>query len=163
MDRDTHRKLIVDTLESAGLEVDDVGEDRWMTMLAGEWKRTLPVLLQLDERSLKLTALLTGVPDEGHAAVYALVLHRNEKLTWVHYALDDEGDIVLVGSVPLAVLSAEVLDEVLGQLLDSADTTFNAVLRTGFATYLAAEQAWRRKMGMAPNPVGDPLPAEEPS
>ena len=133
-----------------------------MTVLSGEWKRTLPVLLQLDERTLRVTALLTGVPDEGHAAVYALVLHRNEKLTWVHYALDDEGDVVLVGAVPRTVLSPEVLDEVLGQLLDTADTTFNAVLRTGFAGYLAKEQAWRRKMGMAPNPIGDPIPSEEP-
>lgn len=161
MDRDTHRQLIVDTLEASGLEVDAVGEDRWMTVLEGEWKRTLPVLLQLDERSLRITALLTGVPDEGHAAVYGLVLHRNERLTWVHYALDDEGDIVLVGAVPRAILSADVLDEVLGQLLHSADTTFNAVLRTGFAGYLAREQAWRRKMGMAPNPIGDPTPADE--
>ncbi len=145
--------LLVETLEKSGLDVDAVGERQWMTMLAGEWKRTLPVLFRLDERSLRVSALLCGVPDEGHAEVYGLVLHRNERLTWVHYALDDEGDVVLVGAVPRQVLSAEVIDEVLGQVLATADATFNAVLRAGFATYIESEQAWRARNGMPPNPV----------
>lgn len=153
MDRDAHRKLIVDTLDAAGLEVDEVGEDRWMTMLSGQWKRTIPLLLALDERSLRITSLLCGAPDEGHAEVYALVLHRNEKLTWIHFALDDEGDVVLTGAIPRGVLDAEVLDEVLGQVLLTADETYNSVLRAGFSSYIDAEQAWRAKNDMPPNPV----------
>lgn len=153
MDRGAHRQLIVDVLGAADLQVDEVGEDRWMTMLAGQWKRTIPLLLDLDERSLHVTSLLCGRPDEGHAAVYELVLHRNEKLTWIHFALDDEGDVVLVGAIPREVLTAEVLDEVLGQVLLTSDETYNSVLRAGFASYIEVEQAWRRKTGQAPNPV----------
>jgi hypothetical protein len=153
MDPRQHRQLIVDTLTASGLDVDEVGEDRWMTMLAGEWKRTIPVLLALEDRSLKLTSLLCGVPDEGHEEVYALLLHRNERLTWIHFALDDEGDVVMVGTIPRDVLDAAVLDEVLGQVLLTADETFNSVLRAGFASYIEAEQRWRAKNGMPPNPV----------
>lgn len=153
MDRDEHRQLITDVLAGAGLQVDEVGEDRWMTMLAGQWKRTIPLLLDLDERSLHLTSLLCGEPDEGHETVYAIVLHRNEKLTWVHFALDDEGDVILVGAIPRGLLTAEVLDEVLGVVLSTSDETYNAVLRAGFATYIEAEQAWREKAGLPPNPV----------
>lgn len=153
MDRDEHRELIADVLATADLEVDEVGEDRWMTMLSGQWKRTIPLLLDLDERSLRLTSLLCGAPDEGHAEVYRLVLHRNEKLTWVHFALDDEGDVILTGAIPREVLSPAVLDEVLGQVLLTADETYNSVLRAGFATYIEAEQAWRAKAGLPPNPV----------
>ena len=153
MDRDEHRQLIRDVLEAADLDVDEVGEDRWMTMLSGQWKRTIPLLLDLDERSLRITSLLCGAPDEGHAAVYELVLHRNEKLTWVHFALDDEGDVVLTGTVPREALDAETLDEVLGQVLLTSDETYNSVLRAGFASYIEVEQAWRRKTGQGPNPV----------
>ena len=153
MDRDEHRQLIRDVLEAADLDVDEVGEDRWMTMLSGQWKRTIPLLLDLDERSLRITSLLCGAPDEGHAAVYELVLHRNEKLTWVHFALDDEGDVVLTGTVPRDALDAETLDEVLGQVLLTSDETYNSVLRAGFASYIEVEQAWRRKTGQGPNPV----------
>lgn len=153
MDRDEHRQLITDVLTAADLQVDEVGENRWMTMLSGQWKRTIPVLLDLDERSLRITSLLCGAPDEGHAEVYRLVLHRNEKLTWVHFALDDEGDVVLTGAIPRGVLTADVLDEVLGVVLLTADETYNSVLRAGFASYIDAEQAWRRKTGQPPNPV----------
>lgn len=153
MDAEQHRQLIVETLEAAGLPAEAVGDDRWMTMLAGEWKRTIPLLLHLDERSLRVMSLLCGVPDEGHREVYELLLHRNERLTWIHFALDDAGDVVLVGAVPRGVLTAEVLDEVLGQVLLTSDETFNAVLRAGFATYIENEQRWRQKNGMPPNPV----------
>lgn len=155
MDRGEHRRLIVETLQASDLPAEPVGEDRWMTMLAGEWKRTIPVLFDLDERSLRVSSLFCGAPDEGHAEVYELVLHRNERLTWVHFALDDEGDVVLVGAIPRAVLDAEVLDEVLGQILVVSDETYNAALRAGFATYIAAEQAWRAKNGLPPNPVSE--------
>ena len=153
MDRDEHRQLIPQVLEAADLDVDEVGEDRWMTMLSGQWKRTIPLLLDLDERSLRITSLLCGAPDEGHAEVYRLVLHRNEKLTWVHFALDDEGDVILTGAIPRDVLTAEVLDEVLGVVLLTSDETYNSVLRAGFATYIDAEQSWREKAGLPPNPV----------
>jgi hypothetical protein len=153
MDPRDHRQLIVDVLRDSDLDVDEVGQGRWMTMLSGEWKRTIPLLLELEERSLRVSSLLSGALDEGHREVYRLLLHRNERLTWVHFALDDAGDIVVVGTVPRAALTEAVLDEVLGQVLLTCDETFNSVLRAGFAGYIDAEQRWREKNGLAPNPV----------
>ena len=155
-DRDRVRAVVADTLSGAGLAVDEVGEDRWMTVLAGEWKRTIPVLIELDERSLRLTSLFTGELDEGHAEVYALLLRRNRHAGPVHFALEETGDIVLTGGLPLEVVDATRLDELLGLVLELSDRTFNGVLRAGFAGYLAAEQRWRRGAGLAPNPVGEP-------
>jgi hypothetical protein len=153
LDRDGIRSLLVDTLEAADLDVEEVGEDRWMTMLAGQWKRTIPLLLDLEERTLRVTSLLAGVPDEGHEEVYRLLLQRNQKPLPVHFALDDEGDIILTGAVPLAALDARAVDELLGAVLAVSDDTFNSVLRKGFASYIDAEQRWREKTGQAPNPV----------
>lgn len=151
-----HAELIPAALGARELDAEEVGEGRWMTMLAGEWKRTIPVMFHLDETSLKVTSLFCGRPDEGHAEVFELLLHRNERPGWVHFALDDEGDVILVGQIPRQVLDDDVIDEVLGQLLVMSDETFNAVLRRGFSTYLAAEQRWRAKNDLPPNPVGDP-------
>jgi hypothetical protein len=150
------RELVAAELAGLGLEVTPVGHDRWMTMLAGEWKRTIPVLLELGDRTLTVTSLFAGVPDEGHAEVYRILLHRNQRPGPVHFALDDEGDLVLTGAVPLVAVDTAVLDELLGALLGITDETFNQVLRTGFAGYLAAEQRWRAQAGLPPNPVGDP-------
>ncbi len=155
MQRDDVRSLILETLEAAELEVSEVGEDRWMTMLSGQWKRTIPLLLDLGDRTLQATSLLAGVPDEGHVDVYRLLLQRNQRALPVHFALDDEGDIVLVGQVPLAALDERTLDELLGAVLQVSDDTFNAVLRAGFASYIDAEQSWRAEAGLPPNPVSE--------
>ena len=154
--RDRARRALLDTLTAADLIVDEVGEDGWLTMLSGEWKRTIPLLLDLEERHLKVTSLLAGVPDEGHAEVYRILLRRNQRPLPVHFALDDEGDLILTGRVPLVALDELAVDELLGAVLTLCDETFNQVLRTGFAGYLEVEQRWRAKNGMPPNPVGDP-------
>jgi len=156
--RDAALAVVRQTLETLGLEVTEVDEYRLMTMLSGEWKRTIPLLLEIDERTLRMNSLFSGVPDEGHTEVYRLLLHRNQRSGPVHFALDDEGDLILVGSMPLVAVDAERLDELLGTVLELADRTFNQVLRTGFAGYLAHEQRWRQKTGQAPNPVGEPNP-----
>ena len=46
------RRLVGETLVEADLPVAVIGEDRFLTVLAGEHRRTLPVLLHVDERSL---------------------------------------------------------------------------------------------------------------
>ncbi|MFU8839726.1 MAG: YbjN domain-containing protein [Nitriliruptoraceae bacterium] len=151
------REVLLGTLGRAGLDVDEVADHRWTTMLAGEWKRTIPVLLELGDRRLTVTSLFAGVPDEGHAEVYRILLRRNQRSGPVHFALDDEGDLILTGSLPLAALDEASVDELLGRLLETADATYNQVLRTGFASYLAAEQRWRAAAGLPPNPVGSPV------
>ena len=155
-DRDAARRLVTGALVDAGLPVTAVGPDRWLTTLAGVHKRTIPVLLHLDERSLKVSSLLAGRPDEQHEAVHRLLLHRNQRPAPVHFALDDEGDLLLVGRVPLAALDDRAVDELLGLVLAMADDVFDRVLATGFASYLAAEQRWRAREGLPPNPVGAP-------
>jgi hypothetical protein len=152
--RDRARDALLTALADSELDVTAVGEDRWITMLSGQWKRTIPLLLHLDERSLKLTSLLAGVPDEGHVDVYRILLSRNQRPTPVHFGLDDEGDLILTGAVPLEVVDAARIDELLGLVLTLSDETFNAVLRAGFGDYIATEQAWRAKVGLPPNPVG---------
>jgi hypothetical protein len=151
--RDRARTALLDVLEDNDLDVSEVGEDRWITMLEGQWKRTIPLLLHLDERSLKVTSLLAGVPDEGHVDVYRILLSRNQRPTPVHFGLDDEGDLILTGALPLEVVDAGRLDELLGLVLTLCDETYNTVLRAGFSDYIATEQAWRAKVGMPPNPV----------
>jgi len=149
------RRLIGRTLVDAGLPVTVVGEDRFLTMLAGEHKRTIPVLLHVDERSLKVSSLVSGRPDEQHDVVHRLLLHRNQRPAPVHFAIDDEGDLLLVGRVPIEGVDETALDELLGVVLAMADDVFDRVLTLGFASYVEAEQRWRAREGLPPNPVGD--------
>ena len=153
-ERDRVRRLVGRLLVEADLPVDVVGEDRFLTMLSGEHKRTIPVLLHVDERSMKLSCLVSGAPDEQHDAVHRLLLHRNQRPAPVHFALDDEGDVMLVGRVPLRAVDEQAFDELLGLVLAMADDVFDRVLAIGFASYLDAEQRWRAREGLPLNPIG---------
>lgn len=152
---DRARHVIVDGLDTADLDATEVEPDTWMTQLSGEWKRTIPVMLRLDDRALHAQSLLCSAPDEGHEDVYRYLLRRNQKALPIHFALSDEGDILMTGVVPLDALDAVRFDRLLGSILATADEVFNAILRRGFATYIAAEQRWRAANDLPPNPVSE--------
>ncbi|MBW3576847.1 MAG: YbjN domain-containing protein [Actinobacteria bacterium] len=152
--RDAARHVVTAGLDAADLPHHQVAPDAWTTVLSGERKRTLPLVLTVDDRSLRVEALLCGRPDENHAGVYRYLLQRNRKHLPVHFALGDDGDVILTGAIPLATLEATSFDQLLGAVLATADEVFDAVLRLGFASYIAAEQRWRAVNDLPPNPVG---------
>lgn len=147
------RDVVTEGLGAVDLDVEEVAPDTWMTVLEGKWKRTLPVMLRVDDRSLHVESLLAPSPDEGHEDVYRFLLKRNQKALPIHFALSDEGDVVMVGVVPLAAVDETSFDRLLGAVLTTADEVFNTVLRKGFSSYIDAEQRWRAANDLPPNPV----------
>ncbi len=151
---------LVDALRDVGLEPDPTGDDRVMVTLTGEWRRGLPVLLVVEDRHLRCSAMLCGAIEQHRDEVYGYLLKRNERAGDVRFALDGEGDVLLVARLPLSVVDGAALDELLGELLTTADESFNHVVGRGFADYVASEQAWRRSAGVPDNPAfpGDGAP-----
>lgn len=147
------RQALPEAIQAFDLSVVPVSEAMWMTVLEGVNKRTLPVSLAVKERSLFVTAFLSAEPDENHEEVYRLLLARNQQATLVHYALDDTGQLVIVGRIPLIVLEEHGVDAVFGAVLALADDVFPAVLSRGFASYIATEQQWRAQAGLPANPI----------
>lgn len=135
------------------LEVERVGDRSWFTILAGEQKRTIPVYLRLGAHELVLESFFMAAPDERADEVYALLLRRNTRTYTCRFALDDTGDVLLVGVLPLAAVTPDELDRTLGQVLVAADETYAPALRTGFAAYIDREQAWRASVGAPRNPI----------
>jgi hypothetical protein len=126
---------------------------QWMIMLHGERKRTVAVTLSIGDHTLVLQAFFMRAPDEDAAAVYALLLRRNLRSYTLRFALHPDGDVLLVGVVPLEAVTDVELDRLLGQLLAVADDTFDEALRLGFAGYIEREQAWRSASGLPRNPI----------
>lgn len=153
LDAGRAEELVLAVLRSSDLEADQVDTSTWMTQLSGEWKRTIPVMLRLDHRHLRIESLLCRAPDEAHEEVYRYLLLRNQRTGPIRFALDDEGNIVLLGQLPLEALDETSFDRLLGTILVTADEVYNAVLRRGFSTYIEAEQQWRASRDMAPNPI----------
>ena len=65
----------------------------------------------------------------------------------VAFALDAAGDIFLDARLPLAAVTAEEVDRLLGVVLTSSDESFNTILELGFATSIRREYEWRLARG----------------
>jgi hypothetical protein len=142
---------VADTLRSslaaAELEFEEPQQGTFVVVLPGERKLKTTCSLVVGAHSLSLNAFVARRPDENHEAVYRWLLERNTKMYAVAFALDHLGDIFLTGRVPLASITAEEVDRLLGAVLDYSDSAFNTILELGFASSIRKEWAWRRLRG----------------
>ncbi|SNC73639.1 Putative sensory transduction regulator [Kytococcus aerolatus] len=129
--------------------VDDAGRDIpvWAITLPGERKLRTVVQVRVGERSVGVIAFVVRNADENHEAVHRLLLRRNLGLPGIAYAVDDSGDVYLVGRAPLAGATETWLDETLGAILQASDGIFNEVLALGFRSAMQAEWDWRLSRG----------------
>ncbi|MGP3954103.1 YbjN domain-containing protein [Streptomyces sp. 7N604] len=141
------RKIVEQTLKDAGLEWESPADGRYVVTLPGTRKLSTTCSLVVGRHSLSVNAFVVRRPDENEAAVHRWLLERNTRLFGVGYAIDRLGDIYLVGKLPLAAVTPEELDRLLGTVLENADGSFNTLLEMGFATAIRKEYAWRTARG----------------
>jgi hypothetical protein len=113
----------------------------------GTRKLSTTCSLKVGRHSLSVNAFVIRRPDENHAEVHRWLLERNARLFGVAYAVDPLGDIYLAGRLPLAAVTAEELDRLLGAVLEQADGSFNTLLEKGFTSAIRKEYAWRTARG----------------
>lgn len=119
----------------------------YVVELPGEAKLRTAVSLLVGDRALRATAFVMRRPDENHAAFYRWMLTRNARIPGVAFALDRLGDVYLVGRIPLAGVSQQTVDDLLGALLTASDGSFNELLALGFLSSMRREWAWRVDRG----------------
>ncbi|MFF4537729.1 YbjN domain-containing protein [Streptomyces aureus] len=139
--------IIERVLTEAELEWESPAAGSYVVKLPGTRKLSTTVSLIVGKHSLSLNAFVIRHPDENHAAVHRWLLERNLKLYGVAYAVDPLGDVYLTGKLPLAAVTPEEVDRLLGSVLESADGAFNTLLELGFASAIRKEYAWRVSRG----------------
>ncbi|HEY2505310.1 MAG TPA: YbjN domain-containing protein [Streptosporangiaceae bacterium] len=118
-----------------------------LVTLPGEHKLQTLTWLIAGTHSLHVEAFFCRQPDENHAEFYRFLLEHGARMYGVHFALDRTGDVYLVGRLPLAAISPDEIDRLLGCVLTYADELFDQALMIGFATAIRKEYAWRVKRG----------------
>ncbi|MDN3296192.1 YbjN domain-containing protein [Streptomyces ficellus] len=141
------RKIIESSLTDAELTWESPQPGTYVVTLPGTRKLSTTLSLRLGNHSLSLNAFVIRHPDENEAGVHRWLLERNLRLYGVSYAVDSLGDIYLTGKLPLAAVTPEELDRLLGSVLEAADGAFNTLLELGFATAIRKEYAWRVSRG----------------
>jgi hypothetical protein len=119
----------------------------FLVRLPGQHKLATMTWLIAGAHSLHVEAFFCRQPDENHAEFYRFLLEHNARMYGVQFALDPVGDVYLVGRQPLAAISADEVDRLLGCVLSYADETFDQALMLGFASAIKKEYAWRVKRG----------------
>ncbi|WP_447038893.1 YbjN domain-containing protein [Streptomyces sp. DSM 118878] len=140
-------EVIRRTLDDAELEWESPEAGSYVVKLPGTRKLSTTLSMIVGKHSLSLNAFVIRHPDENHEAVHRWLLERNLRLYGVGYAIDSLGDIYLAGKLPLAAVTSEELDRLLGSVLSAADDSFNTLLELGFASAIRKEYEWRVSRG----------------
>lgn len=139
--------VVRDHLAETGAPWEESAPGRFSVELPGERKLKTSCSLAVGDHSLKINAFVARCPDENLEGVYRWLLERNARLSGVAFAVDGAGDIYLVGRLPLAAVTPAEVDQLLGVVLDAADSSFNTILELGFSTAIRREWEWRLARG----------------
>ena len=135
-------------LDDAGIEWELGGRPGELVVtLPGEKKLRTVASLLVRERYTSVSAFVVRNTDENHEEFYRHLLRRNLRMPGLAYAIDTSGDVYVKGEIPTAAVDAAYLDQLLGVVLDAADTPFNELLVLGFLTSMRKEWAWRISRG----------------
>ena len=134
-------------LRATGLDYERYGSDTFVVALPGEKRLKTACWLTVGAHALEVEAFVMRAPDENRERVYAYLLQHNVRTYAVSWAIDSAGDVYLAGRVPLAAVSADEIDRILGCVLEYADSSFNQLLELGFGSSIRREWEWRVKRG----------------
>ena len=140
-------QVIRDHLTANEVEYVEVSDGVFSFSLPGERKLQTAVRLDVGQHALGVHAFVCRKPDENHERVYRWLLERNLRMYGVAFAVDRLGDIYLDGRLPLAAVTPEELDRLLGSVLTYADESFNTILELGFSSSIRKEWEWRKLRG----------------
>lgn len=139
--------VLEEYFESHDLEYDRSDLKTFLVTLPGEKKLQTHCALIIGDHSLSINAFVIRKPDENAAGVHEWLLAKNAGMYCVAYAINELGDIYLVGRLPLTAVSDQEIDRILGAVLQYSDNSFNPLLEMGFSSAIRREWAWRVSRG----------------
>ncbi len=138
-------EIVEATLRLSGLQYERPTRQQFVVNLPGTRRLKTACWLSIGEHAMSIEAFVIRNPDENAEQVYRYLLEHNARMYAVAWSVDDSGDVYLTGKLPLAAVTADEIDRVLGSVLEYADGSFNALLQLGFGSSIRREWAWRVK------------------
>jgi hypothetical protein len=139
--------IVEAALRAADIEFESDRPGSYVVSLPGQRKLATVTALVVGAHAFTIEAFFIRRPDENAAEFYKLLLGRNAKMYGVAFAVDPVGDVFIVGHLPLAAITPDEVDRLLGCVLTYADENFDRALEVGFASSIRREWAWRVSRG----------------
>ncbi len=143
----TSAELVAQALTESGVRFTQPGPGTFVAQLPGQRRLSTACWLVVGSQVLAVEAFVMRRPEENVAEVHRWLLAHNPRMFAVAWSIDDTGDIYLTGRLPLAAVTVESVDRLLGSVLDYADSAFNTLLELGFGSSIRREWAWRHSRG----------------
>ena len=146
----SNRAMALATIEEflASHDIDNERNDSSFHLtLPGERKLETHCALVVGGHSVSVNAFIIRKPDENVEIVHEWLLKKNASLYCVAFAINELGDIYLVGRLPFHSITEQELDRVIGAVLQYSDSSFNPLLELGFSSAIRREWAWRVSRG----------------
>lgn len=141
------REVITEFLQSAELDFEVKDGNTFMVTLPGETKLQTHCALIIGDHTLSINAFVIRKPDTHEDVVHKWCMTKNAAMYGIAFAINELGDIYLVGRLPLAAVNAQEIDRLIGSVLQYSDSSFNQLLELGFADAIRREWAWRVSRG----------------
>lgn len=141
------REAILETIAEHNLEFEEPVENTFIISLPGIDKLQTHCVLIIGKHSLSINAFVIRKPDQNQSEIHEWLLHKNLNLFSLSYAVNELGDIYLVGRLPISAVDTNEIDRIFGAVLEYCDSSFNTLLEMGFADAIRREWAWRISRG----------------
>lgn len=115
-----------------GIHLLGSADGAWDLLVPSYWKETIGVSLILGDRHLRAEAFFMRAPDDNPGKTYRLFLQRNERSGPWRFTANESGDVGLLALIPLAAVTEDELDQLLGTLVTITDETYVPAMKLGF-------------------------------
>jgi hypothetical protein len=140
-------EILCDSLKKSKIEFEALDSSTLLVTVPGEKKLYTNVIFKVSDKTLSVNAFVIRKPDQNVERVHEWLLRHNASNYLLSYAVNELGDIYLVGRLPIGLVSREELDRILGAIHEYCDSSFNTLLELGFADAIRREWAWRVSRG----------------
>lgn len=128
----TVEAVLADHPEVASRRLDPT---RWSLVLPGTIRLAIPVAIEVGPTTTQLTSFLLRGPRPPFgrpAELHRLLLRRNLATRRLHFALDQDDDVVLVARLPTVALSEQELEQTLAEILTVSESAFEALVHLAY-------------------------------
>ena len=142
-----HLEILRESFADANIQHELLDDSTILVTVPGEKKLYTNVIFKVSEKTLSINAFVIRKPDQNAEKVHDWLLRHNAANYLLSYAINELGDIYLVGRLPIALVSRDEIDRILGAIHEYCDASFNILLELGFADAIRREWAWRLSRG----------------
>lgn len=139
--------ILREALWESKVDFEELDSSTLLVTVPGEKKLYTNVIFKVSDKTLSVNAFVIRKPDQNNDRVHEWLLRHNASNYLLSYAVNELGDVYLVGRLPISLVTKEEVDRILGAIHEYCDSSFNILLELGFADAIRREWAWRVSRG----------------